>query len=479
MKKLFVILIIMLFVFGLVACDYNPIDDSETPVFDNDNNSTPDDGNDTDIIPNDEDTFTVRLRYNEEFYIPEIPMSAEWSDGFSFHTAPFDENGVAEISGLDGDYFVTLSNLPEKIAYNPNIYQATNINNDIIIDLRDINYPRRTNAINGRGPYTAIKLSTSAVYQKEIESAKDIVYFEYTPRRSGQYAVSSWVSAATDQINPILDVYYGHTEYKIFGYTLDYTPPKEGKERIEGEYTRNFEYEVKITPDMVGNAFTFGIKATDKTGTYPAVVTFAITYEGTFDPPKSESYMVLPTEDFVQAPEYNSNYVWLGCESVKPSGSRYFDGSRYKLNPEDGYYHVYDEETDTYGEVLYAKITQNTRFFIDDSFSTLEYRGNKALTIGEQNYKLFIEGGAALVGNTPGEESYWQYQNVKGYADYCNSDGVYMVTAELKDFLQKYCISQRLFSDGNGWAETIMDPPVDAAEDDQWLAACGYYKLVD
>ena len=62
-----------------------------------------------------------------------------------------------------------------------------------------------------------------------------------------------------------------------------------------------------------------------------------------------------------------------------------------------------------------------------------------------------------------------------GYGDICNADGVCAVTQELKEFLQKYSTSQLLFFDGNGYVETNPDISVYAAEDDQWLFACGYY----
>ena len=85
--------------------------------------------------------------------------------------------------------------------------------------------------------------------------------------------------------------------------------------------------------------------------------------------------------------------------------------------------------------------------------SRIESHGNKNLTIsdGKENYKQFIE---------------------VEYANACNSDGVCYVTAELKDFLQKFSISQRLFRDGEGLVETQGGF---AVEDDQWLFACGYY----
>ena len=63
-----------------------------------------------------------------------------------------------------------------------------------------------------------------------------------------------------------------------------------------------------------------------------------------------------------------------------------------------------------------------------------------------------------------------------GYSDYVNTDGCYGVTQELKEFLQKYSISQLLFFDGNGFVETHPTISIFAAEEDQWLFACGYYR---
>ena len=47
------------------------------------------------------------------------------------------------------------------------------------------------------------------------------------------------------------------------------------------------------------------------------------------------------------------------------------------------------------------------------------------------------------------------------------------ITNELKEFLQKFSISQRLFFDGGGFVESTG---VYAIEEHQWLFACGYYK---
>ena len=62
-----------------------------------------------------------------------------------------------------------------------------------------------------------------------------------------------------------------------------------------------------------------------------------------------------------------------------------------------------------------------------------------------------------------------------GYADVAMGDGVFPMTKELQIFLQQFAISQRYFMDGNGWAETYLQPTIDCAEADQWLFGCVYY----
>ena len=133
------------------------------------------------------------------------------------------------------------------------------------------------------------------------------------------------------------------------------------------------------------------------------------------------------------------------------------------------------------------------------SFSDVEYQGNKALTINDNydwnykktkpeynhrdpvylNYKVFIEGYNGIAAhedpvNFPGlKEQFKQYEGVFGYADFADDiEGVYPVTKELQRFLQGYAVSARLFLDGNGFAEA---KGFRAAEEDQWLFACGYF----
>lgn len=199
---------------------------------------------------------------------------------------------------------------------------------------------------------------------------------------------------------------------------------------------------------------------------------------------------------------YEGTGTLLGAETdYYPEGSSTpvlaFRGENYKLSSVTGVYHKYDAVAyadDPYGygagfgPVLFGKITSATRF-IPSALSTIEYAGNKALTIenGTENYKLFVEGYAAMqaMANTPIDSSGQltgmpagfpdEYKGVLGYADFVNGNGVVPVTPELMDFFQRFSVSQRLFNDGNGYAETA-EPKVDALEEDQWLFACCYYS---
>ena len=91
---------------------------------------------------NSEGSFTVQLRANEKPYYPTTAIDIYWNDGYNVHVASVDEYGFASISGLDGDYSVTLSSVPSGYAYDSNAYIATNDNRNIIIDMYDLNILR-------------------------------------------------------------------------------------------------------------------------------------------------------------------------------------------------------------------------------------------------------------------------------------------------------------------------------------------------
>lgn len=473
-----------------------------------------DEGGSSDDPINDENAFTVCLSYNGELYIPLTEIEVRWQDGVSYHSAKIGEDGFARVSGLDGEYKVTLSNVPEGYAYDPNAYVATNDKRNIVIEI----YRTIEATGTGTGLYSCLNVSATGPYVVDIQSEKTEVFFEFSPSKSGTYSVVSWTDATENEFNPICNYYGANRFFKTFQYAVD-------GGGAESSYTKNFKLEVEIADEMISDGgqvtFTFSIKATSKNGKLPAKIYFAIMLDGEFSLSLSNPKIMVPQAELEPQREYGDEYTFVGAEirkTVNGNTANIFDGSMYKLWPKseggDDYYHLYDPEaypeSHGYGPILYAFITRPCRF-IDSALNTVELAGNKMLTVsaGTENYKLFIEGFNALLVDPPGDNGpYFCVTNCpcrndsdcpgaclescekchpdcrpcpeegmhhKGYADYCNSDGVYGVTQELKDFLQKLCVTQLLYFDGSGFVETHPTIPIYAGEDDQWLFACGYY----
>lgn len=482
-----------------------------------------------DEIP--EGAFTVTLSYNGAPYIPvgETPMYAQWSDGFSVHKAPFDQNGRAVIEGLDGDYRVTLSAVPEGYAYDPTAYIATNDRSSVVIQLYSL---VETTRGEGTDVYNdPIMINETGVYAVTIDLSKgspEELYFRFSPSKSGTYSIHSWVDTVANEVNPVAN-YYGAN---VFYMQIPPTVYDGGGE--EASYTKNFKFDVDIADEMISAngqvAFTFGITATSKQELYPVTVYFVVMLDGEFSLHHANAPIMVPGE--LENWSFDvSGKSFVYAETEKTVGgvtSLVFDGSRYKYwdraDGGDGFYHVYDPaaypETGGYGPILYADVGTTSRFLGPPgqrvSLTQLEYAGNKALTVnGTENYKLFIEGYDALSvdpnpNDNPGDsEPYFcssqcpcrlsgtnESLTIAGVVGSCTEActnchpdcrrcpaeamgamgygelGRAPVTQELKDFLQKFSISQRLFMDGDGWVE---ESGIFASEDDQWLFICGYY----
>lgn len=516
-KRLFSIFALLLTV-ALLLCscgEYSPIG-SDSNGHQNEDKDPSTSDNTTD-----ENAFTVSLEYNSQTYIPAPgkEIYVQWNDGFSFHKAKIGEDGMARIGGLDGDYKVTLSTVPDGYGYDPNAYTATSDSKNVVIKL----YKLIETKGKGEDLYNCIAIRSTGVYCVTLDKAEQETFFEFSPSKSGTYSINSWTDTIENTVNPKANYYGANAFFK----QLDFTADDGG---AQSSFTKNFKFDVNIADEMIGTGgqvtFTFGIKAESKSGEYPVSVYFVIMLDGEFSVTHTESGLIIPSETLVHQTNYDpEKYTFVGAEttqSVGGSSANIFDGSMYKLwersEGGDGYYHVYDEEkyaaSHGYGPILYAYVSMPCRF-IDSAFSTIELAGNKVLTVsgGTENYKLFIEGFDSLLVDPSGDSGpYFCVTNCPcrlreqcnsgyigacteectrchvdcrrcpneaigkgGYADYCNADGVYGVTQELKDFLQKYSISQLLFFDGNGFVETNPDIPVYADEDDQWLFACGYY----
>ncbi len=490
-------------------------------------------GGDDDLNDDPTDDFTVTLTADGQPYTPRMEMQAYWSDGFSIHTATFDKNGIARVDGLDGDYRVTLSDVPNEYTYNPNGYTATNDNRNITVELYTLNYLTG----GGTGVYDPYQFAKTGVYCAVLNDPDEAIYFRYAPDGNGVYSIESWIDITADNINPYIDIYYGNAHAAYFDKTINDGGPI-------GSYTINFVHTVQIADENISSGgqvtYTFAIKAESKNNKYPITITFAVKRNGSFELPPSggaASSVMAPVKfDFseydVNDHQYGSEYKLYTPEYVHANGSKVFDQARYKLWPKskggDGFYHLYDEvkyaETDGYGPILYAAITSASRF-LDKSIAGIEYVNPNAAELESQNarlscnginYKHFIEGYTQLstYGKINGGTYYcssactchtydendsesklgWactdectnctkdcrrcpaELVGVEGYASYANSDGMVPVTEELQEFLYNFVQhpASNFFRDGMG---DLEKQGYQAPSGSEWLIMCYYYDM--
>jgi hypothetical protein len=537
LKKILSLLLIAIMLFSLTSClgEYqvginqgnNNNNGNNTGKEDEKDDLEPDNGYVPPTLNGDPtDDFVVTLFADGVAYSPRTEMYAYWNDGSSIHTAKFDKSGVARIDGLDGDYRVTVTNVPNEYTYNPNGNIATNDKRSIDINLYTLNQL----AGSGTGLYDCYHFRKTGVYSAILKSADDGIYFQYAPDGMGTYSIESWADTTADNIDPDIEEYYGSSQWKTYERTIEDGGPI-------GSYTINFVHEVQIASENISSGgqavYTFVVRAESKNDKYPISVTFAVKRNGDFELSHGSTgtgkTMATPTYDFegfdVNDHEYGSNYK-IAYPEYQYSGSTYvFDETRVKLwrkdEGGDDFYHLYDKEkyasTEGYGPILYANITKANRF-LDVAFNRIEYNAsgeiiNAALSANGINYKHLIEGYSQLstIGKITGATYYcvedcpchdasndlgWactkecttctsdcrrileELIGFEGYQAYTNSDGAVPVTEDIRDFLLAYCNKELFFWDGRGTKEgqLINNRYFQAVGDSGWMFGCHYYE---
>jgi hypothetical protein len=498
---------------------------------DNGKDDPPDDSGNAggETLPPDEGgyEFSVRFEYNGAPFIPDEDVTVQWSNGQTVKRAEVDGSGVARISGLDGEYHVTLLEPLSEYTYDPSYCDADNDNRDLTIKLFKLSKPKKGTGANLYEK--AFTINTTGYYRVKLTKAGQKLCFSFAATASGEYEFRSLMDVKANNVNPIL-YYYGNSS---IGYVNE-----TDVQIITGGgsgFTSNFKFIADIDNDNIteggGMLVSFAIAADIKTGEYPAYVDFILEYKKDYEAGSLETEIVVPKEldritSYAPGHEYDDGkYKLVNSYYTDPETKQnIFEDDRFAYNPETGFYHLYDlakySETNGFGPILYAHITTPT-VFTPAAFTTIELAGNKALTVYKDgklyNHKLFIEGiGPLLLDPTNGGTNplatvgpYFCAPlcpcrtsgkcagactdsctscldacrrcpeggiNSPGYAGYANSDGLCPVTDELQKFLEAFSISQSYFIDGGGWVETQADPPYHAGEDDQWLFACCYYE---
>lgn len=416
-----------------------------------------------------EDVFKVSLVWNgnpftQSNYAGLTGIQAQWTEIVAsgqpqVYRASFDKDGVAKSPDPDGDFRVTLVNLPDGYTYEPNIYEANNDFKEVTISLYKITpLSARLKAPSVEDTYY-YRLNNIGAYRVKLENENDKVFFQFMPSVNGKYTVTSMVDVTANEINPKLDLYFGNPQY-----IAPTAAKKQDDGGSENSYTKNFKMEYTISPDEVGNVMWFRLYSTcrnDSENAYPLTVDFILDRDGDFANRYDAAEEIKPTENFdtVSGSILNPAGTFTYCANRPGVENKKLDQRSVKLY-DDGYYYYYVHDSitgnDTQLERVYAQLRKRTEV-MDESF------------YGGSHVTLYY-----LVGADGVAKNYEEFiRGANGYGAHCNGDGVYPVTEELKEFLQTYSVCQRFFNDGNGWAETEANYNSD--EDSQWMFACGYY----
>lgn len=546
MKKFLIILLSLALIVLCVGCGtYEPpiivggeniVDgdkDKPKPDDKDDDNNNGDVGFEDDLL-----VFTVTLNTrNAEGKLVRFParesdnIQAQWTaldGGNGNHTAQVDSTGVATAKGLDGEFRVTLSNLPASYTYDPNGIYVDNDFRDVEIELLNVISTSGT----GKGLYESegcIVLNSVGTYKAVIQkkyiagqynvSDGSIIYFQFTPSQSGYYSLESMVDITDEKINPIMDKWSGTSAFKFNPITTD-------GGGSEGEFTKNFKWEISLPPAEVGNCWTFGIKADAIKGVdFPVTIYFKLTYIGE----NNGGEIVKAKGPFYKGDVITGDFQWSYKDNIqvdsdgnpitdKNGHTKYYTDNSIKGGTEmrfrlwwvdlnangifdeadegDGFYHYYSMEKYPngytegdktypagYGPLLWTIIGG----WDDVCHSYTGSSGNppppptptnnligRAFNIDGKNYNYF------LLDYTVYAKPYKTYTEIGGSI----TTTIHPVNQELVGALQKFATAFNYFNDGEGHAEAgpivigeyDCGYRVDSDEDHMWLVFCGYFK---
>lgn len=474
LKNILVVALIFVLAMTLVACNYKPATDPSTDTSgSNQGGSSQGGGNQSGggqgDISTDDDVYTVKLSVQlPNAYL--VGIRAIWTDVESkngaFYSASFDKNGVASVTGLDGDYRVTLSSIPEGYTYNPNIYFVNNESKDVTIKLYELLEPDNADTATGLTELAdAFMLSTTGAYRAVLtaDNFANGLWFTYKPTVVGTYSFESMIDITQNKLNPLLEVHGGS-----FAFVTP-TPEKTVDDGGEAStYTKNFRWEVQLK--SVGNVYHFRLYAeTLDKGVFPLYVDFILDRDGELTGGNSEKAIdVEVTHDFdaisdIAYSDIAGSFNWYGDFDGNGGlldGSKvYYAGADAKTDAErkaNDYYYVIDSNGNK--KILYAKMSGAFAFQSSEDGSGFA----DPLLYGRK-----IEGK-----DDDGNTHFYNYSDfIQTYISKTVKDGCYPVTAELRLLLERYSRAQRLFNDGNGMAEDQFM----SSESNAWLFDCGVF----
>lgn len=450
MKKfLTVMLALLLFVICFVGCGtYKPPIITNDPYGDEDPKNPPG-GGPTHDDPEDKMIFTVTLYSEGKRFSPNVIFYAQWTsdDKTEIINAPFNALGVAQTEGLDGEYRVTLSGLPDDYTYDPNGHYVDNDNRDIQIEL----LPIVPTSNRGEDPYgDPIVMKQLGTYRHRFDAKGERAWFRYEPQAQGKYIIESWVDVTENEINPIMIWYRGNVQF-VNQENPDATFDDGG---TSSTFSKNFRFELELSEQMVGNCWWFQLYA-DCKGEYPINIDFTIKligdYTGTEDvyipvdahgpfknikPEGTWTYNYADNNKVLNSKRFALN--WVDVNNNKIFDSEYFD-----LNG-NGVFDEGDEWRDTNGDGEYNPcadewwdVNGNGRYDqgVDIWYDT---NGNKRPDCNGDEWLDTNKNGVFDKGDP------WKDENGNGVCDYDLGDGFYHLYDAVK------------YADNDGWGPILF-----------------------
>lgn len=248
LKSLFVISL-----FLLVSCNNNSTSEMN---FSNDRNISSELSSNSNIGLGEKE-YRVRVLYPNGDACYDAYLFAQWcSDTTCYLPVKFDKDGYATttIKNDDGntDYYVHLGNIPEGYTYNANKYITNGKNKDIVIVLSSLSEfisgdgTKNSDSNDAtKGPY----IVNAFVYNFNVTSKDDEVYFGFKAFSTGKYLIESW-SYDTSGVDTEI-FYYGNDILNISSVPIN--------SFSTGGLNGNFSFEFEV--DSIEQTYVFSVKA--------------------------------------------------------------------------------------------------------------------------------------------------------------------------------------------------------------------------
>lgn len=517
MKKIIIILLAAIMCLVAPACSaFGSRTGKFTPVTPDDDSDQSDSGGDddddpgADIKPELENAFTVTCTFEGERVKDLYGYSVRWTgtDG-GVYTADFDSEGVAaceKSAEMDGEFAVSLNIADDAYVYRPDYYTADNENRHVNIELYeyitvDFHEISKVNIEGGDveplqgGRLNEIKSVTAGnVYKATLNIRKDdAVYFFMSVSRC---VLETWCSIADDVIDPTITAIRSSSVNGLVMRSGSVVCKDGGK---RGNFTSNVRLSLVDNPLLAGHNLFYLTASYYKTPAPTTVDVYFYVSEATEsvpdpsdpNPPVETKYEKVTIKSAELLKKLQPSEPFSYCyersdEILRSSDFKLFEkGTTDALgNTGDGYYHYYNAETNVYGEIVFAMLTHDCTVINTEGNNAGFRFGMINVRCNGRDYAEFfgeVNSATGLRGWLEGEKTpvNGSAPEIKGYAKFANRDGAHPVTEELKQFLQDYASAERLFFDGEGWAENGMNPSklhLKAGEYDQWLFCCGFYE---